>query len=169
MTSEILDMAEKLRARSQRVAFAESCTGGLVSARVAAVAGISDIYNGAVVAYANHVKTEVLHVPESLIRQLGAVSTSVAIAMARGARDVLRTEWAASITGIAGPSGGTATKPVGTVCFAVVGPGVEWSEARYFKGDRAEIQDQSAKFVIDAVRLALDEGAEGLVRWADGN
>lgn len=158
----IEQLVTHLRKRGERVSFAESCTGGLVSARMAALAGVSDVYCGAIVAYANEVKTEILHVPESEIRQVGAVSTTVAISMARGAKDVLHSEWAASITGIAGPSGGTPTKPVGTVCFAVVGPRVEWSAMMHFDGDRAAIQDQSAKFVVEAMLVALDEGVDGL-------
>jgi PncC family amidohydrolase len=157
-------LAQKLRVRSHRVSFAESCTGGLVSSRVAALAGVSDVYCGAVVSYTNEVKTEVLGVPVSLIRQLGAVSAPVALAMARGARKILRSDWAASITGVAGPGGGSPAKPVGTVCFAVVGPGLEWSTVQHFDGDRAAIQDQSAKFVVDALSLALDQGIEGLDR-----
>ena len=160
----IYSLSEKLRARGQRISFAESCTGGLVSARFAALAGVSDVYNGAIVAYSNHVKIDVLEVPESLIRQLGAVSTSVAVAMARGAKKILRSDWSASITGIAGPLGGTPQKPVGTVCFAVVGPGVEWSILMHFDGDRVKIQDQSALFVVGAMTLALDEGFDGLAR-----
>ncbi len=155
-------LAVKLRTRGNRVAFAESCTGGLVSSRMAALPGVSDIFCGAVVCYTNEVKTEVLGVPLSLIRQLGAVSTPVAREMARGAKKVLRSDWAASITGIAGPSGGSSAKPVGTVCFALVGPGLEWSTVQHFDGDRAAIQDQSAKFVVDALSLALDQGIEGL-------
>lgn len=163
--ADIAAMAQKLRARGQRIAFAESCTGGLVSARLAALAGVSDVYRGAVVAYANDVKTEVLGVSESLLRQLGAVSNAVAIEMARGARKKLRSDWAASVTGIAGPGGGTSEKPVGTVCFAIVGPGVEWSSMMHFAGDRAAIQDQSAKFLVEAMTIALDEGGDGLSRW----
>ena len=164
-TAAIENLVLRLRARGHRVSFAESCTGGLVSARVAALAGVSDVYCGAVVCYANEVKTEVLGVSPSLLRQLGAVSTSVAIEMARGAKKVLRSNWAASITGIAGPSGGTIEKPVGTVCFAIVGPGVEWSSVQHFDGDRAAIQDSSAKFVVDALSLALDEGLKGLEKF----
>jgi PncC family amidohydrolase len=156
-------LAGKLRERGLRISFAESCTGGLVSSRMAALAGVSDVFCGAVVCYTNEVKTDVLGVPLSLIRQLGAVSTSVAIAMARGAKKVLRSDYSASITGVAGPGGGTPLKPVGTVCFAIVGPGLEWSNLQHFKGDRAAIQDQSAKFVVDAMSLALDKGLEGLV------
>ncbi|CAN5390990.1 hypothetical protein BH10BDE1_BH10BDE1_19100 [soil metagenome] len=164
-TAKIEALVQKLRARGHRVAFAESCTGGLVSARMAALSGVSDVFCGAVVSYTNEIKSEVLGVPKSLIRQLGAVSTSVALEMARGARRVLRSDWAASITGIAGPTGGTAQKPVGTVCFAISGPGVEWSCMMHIDGDRAAIQDQSAKFVVEAMTVALDEGAEGLGKF----
>ena len=156
------ELARRLRARGHRVGFAESCTGGLVSARMAALAGISDVFCGAVVCYTNEVKSDVLGVSKSLIRQLGAVSTSVAAEMARGAKRVLRSDWAASITGIAGPTGGTAQKPVGTVCFAISGPGVEWSCMMHIDGDRAAIQDRSSKFVVEAMNVALDEGSEGL-------
>jgi PncC family amidohydrolase len=82
--------------------------------------------------------------------------------MARGAKRVLRSDWAASITGIAGPGGGTVLKPVGTVCFAISGPGVEWSSMMHIDGDRAAIQDRSAKFVVEAMTIALDQGEEGL-------
>ncbi len=155
-------LAAKLRSRNHRVAFAESCTGGLVSSRMAARAGVSDVFCGAVVCYTNEVKSEVLKVPTSLMRQLGAVSTPVAAEMARGAKLLLKSDWAASITGIAGPGGGSPQKPVGTVCFAISGPGVEWSRMMHIDGDRAAIQDQSAKFVVEALCIALDEGAEGL-------
>ncbi len=160
--SETERLASMLRARGQRISFAESCTGGLVSSRMAALAGVSDVFCGAVVCYTNEVKIEVLAVAPSLIRQLGAVSTSVALAMARGAKKVLRSDWSAGITGIAGPSGGSPQKPVGTVCFGLIGPGIEWSIVQHFEGDRAAIQDQSAKFVVDAMCLALDRGLEGL-------
>ncbi|MDX9732037.1 MAG: CinA family protein [Bdellovibrionales bacterium] len=162
MAQDMVRLVERLRERGQRLALAESCTGGLVSARLASLAGVSDVYNGGVVAYANHVKTEVLFVSDSLIRQQGAVSTSVAREMARGVRELLHSDWAASITGIAGPTGGTPQKPVGTVCFAIVGPGVEWSVTKQFDGDRAAIQDQSARFVVEVLELALDGKDQGL-------
>lgn len=144
-------LASLLRARGQTVAFAESCTGGLVAASVAAESGVSDVFHGGVVAYSNDVKTNVLGVPESVIRQLGAVSTTTAVAMARGVSRVIDATWGASITGVAGPSGGTVQKPVGTVCFAIVGPGVEWSSQQHFAGDRNAVQAQSARFLIDSL------------------
>lgn len=151
----VLKVASQLRARGQTVAFAESCTGGLVAANFAAEAGVSDVFQGAIVAYSNDVKFRILGVPSSVVRQLGAVSTTTALAMARGARDVVATDWAASITGIAGPSGGTAQKPVGTVCFAIVGPGVEWMSQQVFSGGRNAVQKKSAEYVLAALEKAL--------------
>lgn len=152
-------LASLLRARGQTVAFAESCTGGLVAATFAAESGVSDVFHGGVVAYSNHVKTEVLGVPESVIRQLGAVSTTTAVSMARGVSRVVDATWGASITGVAGPSGGTVQKPVGTVCFAIVGPGVEWSSQQLFSGDRNAVQAQSARFLIDSLNQKLGDSA----------
>lgn len=151
----VLKVASQLRARGQTVAFAESCTGGLVAANFAAEAGVSDVFQGAIVAYSNEVKFRILGVPSSVVRQLGAVSTTTALAMARGARDVVATDWAVSITGIAGPSGGTAQKPVGTVCFAIVGPGVEWMSQQVFSGGRNAVQKKSAEYVLAALEKAL--------------
>lgn len=157
-------LAERLRARGEKVSFAESCTGGLVSAQFAALAGVSDVYCGAVVAYANQVKIEVLGVPEKFIQEHGAVSSQVARAMAQGANRILHSNWAAGVTGVAGPSGGTPQKPVGTVWFAIVGPAVEWTGMMRFDGDRAAIQEQSTKFIVESLALALDQGLEGLVK-----
>lgn len=128
--------------------FAESCTGGLASARVTRVPGISHVFKGSVVAYANSVKTDLLGVPAALITSKGAVSQEVAEGMARGARQRLQCDWSVAMTGIAGPDGGTPGKPVGTVCFAVSGPGVEHQETRHFQGDREQIQDQAADHAL---------------------
>lgn len=160
LRERVLAAASALRARGQTVSFAESCTGGLVAASFAAENGVSDVFYGGVVAYSNDVKFRVLGVPTSVVRQLGAVSTTTALAMARGVRAVVATDWAASITGIAGPSGGSEQKPVGTVCFAVVGPGVEWSSQQHFSGDRNAVQRKSAEFVLSALEKALRGGLE---------
>lgn len=147
-------MAEALRSRSQTVGFAESCTGGLLSATFASQAGVSDVYMGSVVAYANRIKEELLWVPSSLIKSVGAVSTPVARHMAEGARQRLGVEWAVSLTGVAGPGGGSLPKPVGTVCLAVRGPGVDEVEVQLFPGDRMAIQEASAR---RALELLLDK------------
>ena len=162
LRESVATLAGLLRARGEHLSCAESCTGGLLSARIAALSGVSDVYVGSVIAYSNQVKTGLLGVPESLIRQVGAVSTSVAEAMAHGVRKRIGTEWGISITGVAGPSGGTLHKPVGTVCFAVSGPGVEWSTMMRFDGDREAIQEQSAHYAIVILNAALGAGLDGL-------
>ncbi|MEK7356227.1 MAG: CinA family protein, partial [Bdellovibrionota bacterium] len=115
----VTDVAEALRARGENVGFAESCTGGLISSMLAAMPGISDVFHGSVVAYSNRVKENLLAVPNSQIRSFGAVSAPVARSMAAGGRNSLGVDWCVSISGIAGPGGGSPAKPVGTVCFGV--------------------------------------------------
>jgi nicotinamide-nucleotide amidase len=110
------------RERGLSLAAAESCTGGLVASRLTAVAGASDVFRGGVVAYSNEVKSSELGVSEALLTSFGAVSAEVAAAMADGIRRQLESDVAVSVTGIAGPGGGTADKPVGLVHLHVVGP-----------------------------------------------
>jgi nicotinamide-nucleotide amidase len=110
------------RERGLSLAVAESCTGGLVASRLTAVAGASDVFRGGVVAYSNEVKSSELGVSEALLTSFGAVSAEVAAAMADGIRRQLESDVAVSVTGIAGPGGGTADKPVGLVHLHVVGP-----------------------------------------------
>lgn len=150
----IHDIANALRARGETVGFAESCSGGLMSGTMAAVPGVSDVFMGGVVAYSNEVKMNLLQVPFTQIRSMGAVSLPVARSMANGARAALGVDWAVSVTGIAGPSGGTPTKPVGTVCFGIRGPGVDKVIQEHFAGGRQVIQKASAEH---ALRLLLDE------------
>lgn len=139
------------RTRGWTVGFAESCTGGLLSSWICGQPGISNVFAGAVVSYARKVKADVLGVPVSLMAAHGEVSLPVARAMALGGRKALGCTWCVSITGIAGPSGGSAQKPVGTVCFAVSGPGVEEVSGQVFPagGGRQDIQRQAAIFAFD--------------------
>lgn len=143
--------------RAQRVGVAESCTGGLLASWICAWPGASRFFDGGVVSYARHVKEQVLKVPPALIRTHGEVSVPVARAMAVGAREALTVDWAVSITGIAGPSGGTPQKPVGTVCFARVGPGLETAVQHVFpaSGGRQDIQRQAALFAFDFLLDAM--------------
>ncbi len=152
-------LVKVLRERGETVSFAESCTGGLLSAAVTKMAGVSDVYQGSVVAYSYEVKEKLLGVPRDVLHSLGAVSLPVAQAMADGARSALDSTWAVSITGIAGPGGGTPQKPVGTVCFGVSGPNVEMAEQHNFSGDRREIQKASAEHALKLLlaELGLDE------------
>ena len=113
---------DRCRERGLMLATAESCTGGLVAARLTAVPGSSDVVAGGIVSYANEVKIDQLGVPAALIEEHGAVSAEVAEAMARGARRRLGVDVAVSVTGVAGPGGGTEDKPVGLVYFHVETP-----------------------------------------------
>ncbi|HEX6536400.1 MAG TPA: competence/damage-inducible protein A [Gemmatimonadaceae bacterium] len=143
------------RAGGVRVATAESCTGGMLGARLTAIAGSSDVYVGGVVAYDNSIKERLLGVDARLLREHGAVSEPVALAMARGARERTGAEIAISITGVAGPGGGSAEKPVGTVWIAVVAPAGERASRRVFPGDREEIRRRATQGALDMVRRTL--------------
>lgn len=109
---------EANRASGRRVAVAESCTGGLVSAALTEIPGSSDVFEAGYVTYSNEAKMAALHVNEDVVETFGAVSIATAWAMARGALDASGADVAVAITGIAGPGGGSASKPVGTVVFA---------------------------------------------------
>jgi PncC family amidohydrolase len=140
-----------------RIGLAESCTGGLLSAWIAQQPGISNVYQGAVVSYGRAAKEQILSVTPAMITSAGLVSEPVARAMARGARTALAADWAVSITGIVGPTGGSPEQPVGTVCFAVVGPDYEAATTHNFDQhlDRQEIQRQAAVFALDLLLRSL--------------
>jgi len=143
------------RERGLRLATAESCTGGLVAARLSDVPGASDVLAGGVVSYANEVKVTELGVPEELIAAHGAVSAEVAEAMAVGVRERLGVEVGISVTGVAGPGGGTPEKPVGLVHFHVSTP--DGGEARSFSlpGDRATIRSRATVSALHLARRVL--------------
>ena len=150
------------RARGLTLATAESETGGLVAGRLTSVPGSSDVFVGGVVAYSNDVKQRELDVPEELLRVHGAVSAEVAAAMARGARERLGADVAVAVTGIAGPGGGTAEKPVGLVYLHAEGPDGGRAREFNFPGDRAAIRARSIVGALHLVRRLLtrspDEG-----------
>jgi nicotinamide-nucleotide amidase len=149
---------ERARRAGVSLGAAESCTGGLVGGRITEVPGSSDVFVGGVVCYANRLKTELLDVPPALIDEHGAVSEPVARAMADGARRRLAVDLTVSVTGIAGPFGGTEEKPVGTVWFAVASPGGTDAKRVVFLGSRKEIRDravQTALFLLNR-RLLSD-------------
>jgi nicotinamide-nucleotide amidase len=149
-------VGELLRARGWRVALAESCTGGLATSRLTDVAGSSDYVERSVVAYSNQAKVELLGVPAALIAQHGAVSEPVAVAMAEGIRARARVNVGVAVTGIAGPGGGSAEKPVGTVCIAVAGDRTHVRTFR-FPGGREMVKAMSANWAIDLLRRHLLE------------
>ena len=146
---------EELRRRHARLAVAESCTGGLLGARITAVPGASDAFVGGVIAYDDAVKSSVLNVPGELIRIHGAVSEEVGLAMALGAQHRFAADAALAITGIAGPTGGTAEKPVGTVWLAARYGTESRALKRVVPGDRNEIRARSAQAALDLLRRLL--------------
>jgi nicotinamide-nucleotide amidase len=141
----------------RRVATAESCTAGLVAARLTEQAGSSSYVAGGVVAYANEAKAELLGVDPSLIETHGAVSEPVAEAMAEGALRRFGADTAVAITGIAGPGGGTPDKPVGTVCFSVkLAGGRTLTRTALLPGNRADVRDRSTTVALHLLRRALN-------------
>lgn len=134
---------------------AESCTGGLVAGAITSVPGASAVFTHGFVTYADAAKAQMLGVPADLLAMAGAVSEPVALRMAQGARAEAGVDVAIAITGIAGPDGGTAEKPVGTVWFGLAGPAECLTYHRTFHGNRDEIRAQSVAF---ALRLLEQEG-----------
>ena len=156
------DLAKTLGARLKRtnemLATAESCTGGWVAQVVTSVAGSSAWFDRGFVTYSNEAKAELLGVRTDTLQAHGAVSEETAREMARGALERSQATVAVSITGVAGPTGGTPEKPVGTVCFAWARGGAVRSETRRFAGDREGIRRQSVILALEGVLRALEGG-----------
>jgi nicotinamide-nucleotide amidase len=149
-------VGQMLKASGGSVTTAESCTGGLLSAYITDVPGSSTYFSQGFVTYSNEAKTQMLGVPAELIERRGAVSEDVVAAMADGARQRAKAAYALAISGIAGPDGGTAEKPVGTVCLALAsGEGDVQTRRFIFHGDREMIRDRSAKMALTMLRFAL--------------
>jgi len=154
----VLDLAEALRRQGLCIATAESCTGGLIAAACTAVAGSSDWFERGFVSYSNQAKTEMLGVPPGLLELHGAVSAEVAQSMARGLYAHAPVEWTLAVTGIAGPSGGSEDKPVGTVWLALYHHGKPikvWQEL--FKGDRHAVRAATVRVGLAALCEALED------------
>jgi nicotinamide-nucleotide amidase len=145
------------RERGLSLATAESCTGGLVAARLTSVPGSSDVFRGGVVAYENDVKTAQLGVLDDVLRRHGAVSAEVAAAMAHGARERLGADIAVAVTGVAGPGGGTPEKPVGLVHLHAAGPGGERAAELNLPGDRETVRTRATVAALHLVRTLVTE------------
>lgn len=139
----------QLLANGQRLATAESCTGGWVAQALTAIAGSSGWFDRGFVTYSNEAKQEMLGVPAETLASHGAVSEATAAAMALGALQHSHADWALSTTGIAGPGGGSPEKPVGMVCFGWAGPdGHIEVDTRHFSGSREQIRHQSVNHAL---------------------
>ena len=154
MLKQFIDV---LRANKLTVSFAESCTGGRLSAVLTEVSGVSDIFLGSVVSYSNQAKQDLLGVRRDTLLEEGAVSESTARQMAQGARNKLKSEYSVSITGIAGPTGGSPEKPVGTVCFAVAGTNFVESRKMKFSGSRTKIQAHACDYALQFLTEVLNK------------
>lgn len=141
----------ELKNKKKTLAVAESCTGGLISHKITNVPGSSEYFLGGIIAYSNGVKIKVLGVPRETIKKYGAVSCQTALSMAEGIRRLLKSDIAASVTGIAGPQGGSKKKPKGIVYIALVDVKREKVYKKLFKGSRQSIKNQAANAVLQAL------------------
>ena len=147
-------LVELLKAQGLTCATAESCTGGGVGSAITAVAGSSEVFLGGVISYANEVKRDVLGVAADALEKFGAVSPQVAEQMADGARRLTKADLAVSLTGIAGPGGGSAEKPVGLVWFGLSTPDGTRTEKAIFRGDRAKVRAQAVTHALGMLTIA---------------
>lgn len=147
-------LVELLKSSGMTCATAESCTGGGVSQAITSVSGASEVFLGGAVTYANSAKEAVLRVSSDTLERYGAVSSECAVEMAEGSRRLYGADIAVSITGIAGPSGGTAEKPVGTVWFAVSSSLGTRAEKAFFQGDRELVRKQAVVHALGMLVVA---------------
>lgn len=155
-TTLVQHLASMLLQRGWKMVTAESCTGGLISARCTDLAGSSSWFERGFVSYSNEAKSELLGVPPLLIQQHGAVSEPVARAMAHGAVRHAHAQVSVAVTGIAGPAGGSVGKPVGTVWFGWNVDGKVTSERCVFAGDRASVRDATVQHALHGLISRLD-------------
>lgn len=155
-TDEAKLIIDLLKEKKQTVSFAESCTGGLLSEYITNISGASEVFMGSVVSYDNSIKQNVLNVPEYILKDYGAVSEECASFMAQGVKELMKTDYAVSITGIAGPGGATDTKPVGLVYIGVSCGKNTAVYKHIFNGDRYQVRMRSAKkalyYLLNAVK-----------------
>ena len=152
----LLRIADALRRRGERLATAESCTGGLIAAACTELAGSSDWFERGFVTYSNAAKHELLGVDPAAIARDGAVSEAVVRAMAQGALARAPVQWSVAVTGIAGPGGATPGKPVGTVWVGVAGRHATTAERLQLEGDRASVRDRTVTQALRALLQAID-------------
>lgn len=154
---KLLDLAQKIKEQippNVTISTAESCTGGMVSSYLTNIAGSSEYFLGGVVSYSNEVKIKLLSISPNTLEKFGAVSEETAKEMAMGSRGATGSDIAVSVTGIAGPGGGSKEKPVGTVCFAIASHSGTSSVTHHFQGTREEIRESSS---LVALELILEE------------
>lgn len=147
-------LVELLKVRGLTCATAESCTGGGVGSAITAVPGSSAVFAGGVISYSNEVKRNILGVSADILQTVGAVSSETAAQMAEGVRKLLKTDLAVSLTGIAGPDGGSDEKPVGLVWFGLATKDGVRTEKCIFRGDRAQVRAQAITHALGMLTIA---------------
>jgi len=149
------ELVNLLKQKHLTISTAESCTGGLIGKRFTDIAGSSEVFTGSIIAYSNSIKTDVLGVKESTLKKNGAVSEETAVEMVKGVCRLYKTDIGISVTGIAGPGGGTEEKPVGTVCFGFYLNNKIIAKKKFFSGDRERIRTFSSLYAINYIRKYL--------------
>ena len=145
------EVVELLIQRGLKITSAESCTGGLFAAHITSVSGSSECFEGSFVTYSNEIKHKMINVREETLEKYGAVSEECVIEMAENSRKIMDSDIAISISGIAGPSGGTEDKPVGLVWICISAQGYTKAYKNIFSGDRNEVREQSVLFSLNLV------------------
>ena len=154
------ELFELLKTNNLRLAVAESCTGGLVSAAITDIPGISQVYAGSVTSYENAVKEHLLKVPAEVLATVGAVSEECAKFMAKGVAEAMKCDAAVSTTGIAGPTGAVPGKPVGTVCIGYYIKGKVFTETNHFTGDRSQVRNAAVNRALTRLSELLKNISE---------
>ena len=162
VSEAVREAASELIGLARRCAFtigtAESCTGGMIAAALTSIPGASDVYKGSVVSYANEIKVDLLQVDTDTLSDVGAVSETVALQMAEGARKALSVDFALSTTGVAGPGGGSAEKPVGTVWIGLAGDGRGHATPHHFLGTRDQIRQAATEVALRKLSAFIQSG-----------
>ncbi|WP_448375764.1 competence/damage-inducible protein A [Fervidobacterium sp.] len=147
-----------LKDNNLTISFAESCTGGMISSKFVDIPGVSSVFKGAIVAYSNEVKKSILSVPEDVLNRYGAVSEECVKIMAKNVKEILNSDFAVAVSGIAGPEGGSEAKPVGTVCFAFANKNSVKTFTYTLRGNREMVRKRSTL-------LAFDISRRGILEW----
>jgi nicotinamide-nucleotide amidase len=153
LTEKIIQV---LTQKEQTISFAESCTGGRIAAAFTAVSGASEVLHGACITYSNDIKHQWLGVSNEVLENYGAVSEPCVAQMLEGIQKMTRSDYAIAVSGIAGPSGGTEFKPVGTVYIGIRTPFDQQVYHCHFNGSRDDVQEQSTRFAIEKIAEVLE-------------
>lgn len=152
---DMIEIQNILRERKQTITVAESCTGGLIASKITSVSGSSDIFNGSIVSYSNDIKEKELNVKKEDLIKYGAVSEEVVSQMLDGVLNKFDADYAIATSGIAGPTGGSDKKPVGTVIFGISSKTKKYIEKAHFIGSRTEVQEMATKKILNFLQILL--------------